>query len=114
MKKFSVFVLSMLFSFLAMSCSKDVKACELYHNTMNFESSYLVEIDNRLGRIVSATDRNRNASLSFIDDDNIATYMVDSTQFVSDITDTNLVTADSRNQAPRPSIRREFSPVVDS
>ena len=74
------------------------------------ESSYLVEIDNRLGRIISATDRNRNASLSFIDDDNIATYMVDNTQFVRDITNTDIITetSDQVLSGPR-GTRLEFS-----
>ena len=74
------------------------------------ESSYLIEIDNRLGRIVSATDRNRNASLSFIDDDNIATYMVDNTQFVRDITNTDIITETSNQVLSGPrGTRLEFS-----
>lgn len=77
------------------------------------ESSYLIEIDNRLGKIVSATDRGRNASLSFIDDDNIATYMVDNTQFVTDIvnTDTITETSDQVLSGPR-GTRLQFSVVA--
>ena len=51
-----------------------------------YETQYIVEIDNRLGKIanpISSTD----ASLSFIDDDNIASYF-----FTSD-TDTEYVSA---------------------
>jgi|ETNvirnome_2_300_1030623.scaffolds.fasta_scaffold02616_5 hypothetical protein len=38
------------------------------------ETQYLIEIDNRLGTIISKS--NQTATLSFIDDDNIATYLV--------------------------------------
>jgi hypothetical protein len=61
------------------------------------ETQYMVEIDSRLGSIVSNADATK-ASVSFIDDDSIATYYLSrgtDTQFVSDITDTS----DSTNQA---------------
>ena len=62
------------------------------------ETQYIVEIDNRLGSIVSAGSRggltmqgtaNQAAAVSFIDDDNIASYFFSlntDPQFVSDIT----------------------------
>jgi len=40
------------------------------------ENFYLVEIDNRLGKITSKTSPSEVAPLSFIDDDNMATYQV--------------------------------------
>ena len=75
------------------------------------ESSYIIEIDNRLGKIIGADgNSNINASLSFIDDDNIATYMVDSSQFVRDITNTDIVnsTSDQVLSGPR-GTRLQFS-----
>jgi hypothetical protein len=62
------------------------------------ETQYIVEIDNRLGSIVSAGSRggltvqgtaNQSAAVSFIDDDNIASYFFSlntDPQFVADIT----------------------------
>ena len=47
------------------------------------ETQYIIEIDNRLGKIFSAA--NQQASLSFIDDDNVATYYVTSTDFIFDL-----------------------------
>lgn len=38
------------------------------------ETQYIIEIDNRLGRIASTTDSLSDASVSFIDDDNMASY----------------------------------------
>ena len=55
------------------------------------ETQYMVEIDNRLGHLVSKDDSNR-ASISFVDDDSIATYYVSrgtDAEFVSDITDSS-------------------------
>ena len=47
------------------------------------ETQYIIEIDNRLGKVFSAA--NQQASLSFIDDDNVATYYVTSTDFIFDL-----------------------------
>ena len=61
------------------------------------ETQYMVEIDSRLGSIVSNTDSTK-ASVSFIDDDSIATYYLSrgtDSQFVMDIVDTS----ESTNQA---------------
>ena len=57
----------------------------------------MVEIDSRLGSLVSSTDSTK-ASVSFIDDDSIATYYLSrgtDNQFVTDIVDTS----DSTNQS---------------
>lgn len=77
------------------------------------ESSYLIELDNRLGKIVSKNNLNINAPLSFIDDDNIATYMVDGTNFVEDInnTETIQIATDQTLSGPR-GTRLEFSVVA--
>tara|TARA_Y100000034_G_C6900381_1_gene416226 strand:+ start:1049 stop:2062 length:1014 start_codon:yes stop_codon:yes gene_type:complete len=76
------------------------------------ETQYIVEIDNRLGSIVSAGSRadltpaggaNQSAAVSFIDDDNIASYffsMNTDPQFVVDIT-TKTGLLDSPVQGPR-------------
>tara|TARA_B100001094_G_C18143657_1_gene779377 strand:- start:745 stop:1674 length:930 start_codon:yes stop_codon:yes gene_type:complete len=61
------------------------------------ETQYMVEIDSRLGSLVSSTDSTK-ASVSFIDDDSIATYYLSrgtDNQFVADIVDTS----DSTNQS---------------
>ena len=61
------------------------------------ETQYMVEIDSRLGSLVSSTDSTK-ASVSFIDDDSIATYYLSrgtDNQFVTDIVDTS----DSTNQS---------------
>jgi len=65
------------------------------------ETQYMIEIDNRLGSIVS-TEGTR-ASVSFVDDDNIATYFLSlgtDTELVSEIvstaTDTNMTIAGPR------------------
>lgn len=47
------------------------------------ETQYIIEIDNRLGRIYSKS--NQQATLSFIDDDNIASYFVTSADFITPI-----------------------------
>lgn len=55
------------------------------------ETQYMVEMDNRLGSIVSRDDSNR-ASVSFVDDDSIATYYLSrgtDAQYVMDITDSS-------------------------
>jgi hypothetical protein len=57
------------------------------------ESLYRIDIDNRLGSIVSIDGT--MASLSFVDDDNIATYFLSlgtDTDFVTEITDTSVST----------------------
>jgi hypothetical protein len=54
------------------------------------ETQYQVEIDNRLGSIVSVDGT--KASISFVDDDNIATYYLSlgtDTDFTTEITDTS-------------------------
>ena len=58
------------------------------------ETQYMIEIDNRLGNIVS-TDGTA-ASVSFVDDDNIATYFLSlgtDTEFVMEITNTSADTS---------------------
>ena len=56
------------------------------------ETQYMVEMDNRLGHIVSKDDSIR-AAISFVDDDSIATYNLvrrDNSDFVLEITSTAL------------------------
>ena len=51
----------------------------------------MIEVDNRLGSLVSHDDSNR-ASISFVDDDSIATYYLSrgtDAQYVNDITDSS-------------------------
>ena len=58
------------------------------------ETQYMIEIDNRLGSIVS--DAGTRASISFVDDDNIATYFLSlgtDTEFVMEITNTSADTS---------------------
>jgi len=65
------------------------------------ETQYMIEIDNRLGSIVSG-DGSR-ASISFVDDDNIATYFLSlgtDTELVSEITNTS-ADASMTIQGPR-------------
>jgi len=55
------------------------------------ETQYMIEVDNRLGSLVSHDDSNR-ASISFVDDDSIATYYLSrgtDAQYVNDITDSS-------------------------
>lgn len=55
------------------------------------ETQYMIEIDNRLGSLISRDDSN-TASISFVDDDSIATYYLSrgtDSQYVSDITDSS-------------------------
>ena len=55
------------------------------------ETQYTVEMDNRLGHIVSKDDAIR-ADISFVDDDSVATYNLirrDNNEFVSAITDSS-------------------------
>ena len=55
------------------------------------ETQYMVEMDNRLGSVVSRDDSNR-ASVSFVDDDSIATYYLSrgtDSEYVNDITDSS-------------------------
>mgnify|MGYP001308545465 FL=1 len=60
------------------------------------ETQYQIEIDNRLGSLVSNTDASQ-ASISFVDDDNLASYYLSrgtDAEYVTSITDTT----DSANQ----------------
>lgn len=64
------------------------------NNTLDadlLETQYIVEMDNRFGNLVSATDPTVNAAVSFIDDDSIASY------YLSLGTDSDFV---SNNGAP--------------
>ena len=58
------------------------------------ETQYLIEIDNRLGHIVSKGDASP-ASISFVDDDNIASYYLSrgtDREYVTEISDTTAST----------------------
>ena len=58
------------------------------------ETQYMIEIDNRLGSIVS--ESGTKASVSFVDDDNIATYFLSlgtDTEFAMEITNTSADTS---------------------
>jgi hypothetical protein len=58
------------------------------------ETQYLIEIDNRLGSIVSVDGT--NAAVSYVDDDNIASYFLSlgtDTEFVNEITNTSADTS---------------------
>jgi hypothetical protein len=59
------------------------------------ETQYLIEIDNRFGSIVNGSTL---ATLSFIDDDNIASYYV-STADTSFVTDIGVPTTSTRNSS---------------
>jgi hypothetical protein len=55
------------------------------------ETQYMIEMDSRLGQIVSKDDATR-ASVSFVDDDSMATYYLSrgtDSSFVNDITDSS-------------------------
>jgi len=55
------------------------------------ETQYMVEIDNRLGHLVSKDDATR-ASISFVDDDSVASYYLSrgtDSEYVSEITDSS-------------------------
>ena len=73
------------------------------------ETLYIIEIDNRLGKICSANG-SVNLSESFLDDDNIATYYVSmaDTGFVTNNTNQDEVTAGGKEtiQGPRGTILR--------
>ena len=50
-----------------------------YQNQLDvdlMETQYIIEMDSRLGSIISPNQANINAAISFIDDDNIASYYV--------------------------------------
>ena len=51
------------------------------------ETQYIIEIDNRFGSIVSTGANPTRASVSFIDDDNIASYYLSSGTDISFVTD---------------------------
>lgn len=60
------------------------------------ETQYQIEMDNRLGSLISNTDASQ-ASISFVDDDNLASYYLSrgtDAEYVTSITDTT----DSSNQ----------------
>ena len=60
------------------------------------ETQYQIEMDNRLGSLISSTDASQ-ASISFVDDDNLASYYLSrgtDREYVTSITDTT----DSSNQ----------------
>ena len=67
------------------------------------ETQYLIEMDNRLGHIVSMNDASR-ASISFVDDDNVASYYLSrgtDSEYVKSIKDTTASTADGSIKGPR-------------
>jgi hypothetical protein len=67
------------------------------------ETQYSIEIDNRLGSIVERTDGVK-ASVSFVDDDSIATYYLSrgtDNEFVMDIQDTSENTSAGSIKGPR-------------
>ena len=67
------------------------------------ETQYAIEIDNRLGSIVERTDGVK-ASVSFVDDDSIATYYLSrgtDNEFVMDIQDTSENTPAGSIKGPR-------------
>ena len=67
------------------------------------ETQYAIEIDNRLGSIVERTDGVK-ASVSFVDDDSIATYYLSrgtDNEFVADIQDTSENTSAGSIKGPR-------------
>ncbi len=67
------------------------------------ETQYAIEIDNRLGSIVDKTD-GLAASVSFVDDDSLATYFLSrgtDREYVSDIQDTTENTAAGSIKGPR-------------
>lgn len=78
------------------------------------ENFYLIQIDNRLGKIISNDSSRTIAPLSFIDDDNMATYQVSTRSggFVTVNNNTNLISEsggeDQTITGPR-GTRLEFS-----
>ena len=67
------------------------------------ETQYLIEMDSRLGHIVSKDDSSK-ASVSYIDDDNIASYYLSrgtDSEYVSDIIDTTTDSAQQSIAGPR-------------
>jgi len=61
------------------------------------ETQYIVEIDNRFGEIYS-WDSHQRAAISFIDDDNIATYFLSLGENSRFVTENEVKTADSATQ----------------
>jgi len=49
------------------------------------ETSYIIEIDNRFGSVTTPSGLSTTAPLSYIDDDNIASYYLTSADYVTDI-----------------------------
>jgi len=67
------------------------------------ETQYLIEMDNRLGYLVSKEEGTR-ASISFVDDDNIASYYLSrgtDREYVTKITDTTEATGTQTISGPR-------------
>ena len=67
------------------------------------ETQYSIEVDDRLGFIASPGS-STPASLSFVDDDFIATYIVNSLPFVANNTDSTENTSEQVIAGPRGSI----------
>ncbi len=68
------------------------------------ETQYIIEIDNRFGSIVNPTDKKTKAAISFIDDDNIASYyfsLANDDQFVDKITTVETNTSSQVITGPR-------------
>jgi len=67
------------------------------------ETQYLIEMDNRLGHIVSRQDASR-ASVSYVDDDNVASYYLSrgtDSEYVASISDTAAAAGDGSIKGPR-------------
>jgi hypothetical protein len=68
------------------------------------ENQYIIEIDNRLGSIVTPEDKKTKAAISFIDDDNIASYyfsLANDTQYIKSNSDTSTGNATQIIAGPR-------------
>jgi len=67
------------------------------------ETQYMVEMDSRLGHLVSKDDGTK-ASISFVDDDSVATYYLSrgtDTEYVQEITDTSTTSGTGAIAGPR-------------
>jgi hypothetical protein len=67
------------------------------------ETQYMIEMDSRLGHVVSKDDGIK-ASLSFVDDDSVATYYLSrgsDTDYVQEITDSSISTGTGAIKGPR-------------
>jgi len=68
------------------------------------ENQYIIEIDNRLGSIVTPEDKKTKAAISFIDDDNIASYyfsLANDTQYIKSNSDISTGNATQIIAGPR-------------